>query len=78
MNGNDEYGDSSEGPEGLSPWSIKFEDTIPEYDELLLSSVNCKHWMIIDKENIHFGKMILALKIEFHMHTTNINIDSLN
>ena len=68
LNGNDEYGDSSEGPEGLSPWSIKFEDTLPEYDELLLSSGNCKNWMIIDKENIHFGKMILDLKIEFHMN----------
>ena len=62
LNGSNEYGDSSEGPEGSSPWSIKFEDTLPDYDELLLSSGNCKHWMIIDKENIHFGNTILTFK----------------
>ena len=77
LNGNDEYGDSSEGPEGSSPWSIKFEETLPDYDELLLSSGNCKHWMIIEKETLHFGKTLLTLKIKSHMHTTNIIISIL-
>ena len=50
MQGIDEYGDASKGPEGDAAWSIDFESTLPNFNEILISSGNCHNWLILEKE----------------------------
>ena len=53
--GTDTYGTSSEGPESNSAWSVDFESTLPNFDELLLASGNCQHWAILNKQALTQG-----------------------
>ena len=67
LQGSDVYGDASKGPEGDQAWSIDFEYTLPNYDEMLLASGNCRNWLIVDKgalknsENGNYVTMIICL-----------------
>ena len=54
LQGTDSYGTSSEGPESSSAWSIDFEATLPNFDEFLLASGNCQHWMILNKQELGY------------------------
>ena len=49
LQGSEVYGVASKGPEGDEAWSIDFESTLPNYDEILIASGNCKNWLILDK-----------------------------
>ena len=55
LHGIDTYGDASQGPEGDVAWSVDFESTMEQYDELLLASGNCKEWLILNREEISRG-----------------------
>ena len=50
LQGIDAYGDSSEGPKSTTAWSIQFNSTLANYDELLVASGDCKHWLIVNKQ----------------------------
>ena len=49
LQGSDVYGDASKGPDGDEAWSIEFQSSLPNYDEILLASGNCRNWLIVDK-----------------------------
>ena len=50
--GTDTYGSPSEGPESSSAWSVDFESAVSNFDEFLITSGNCKHWMIANKQKL--------------------------
>ena len=55
LQGSDEYGVASKGPEGDEAWSIDFDTALQNYDEILIVSGNCKNWLILDKGALDTG-----------------------
>ena len=68
LNGIDTYGDASKGPEGDEAWSVDFETSMPDYDELLLASGNCKDWLILDRQQINRGTGKFSSLIHFFIY----------
>ena len=61
LTGTEVYGNLIGGPQGSSAWSIKFEATMPGFDEFLFASGDCKHWLISSKLHL-FRKGTLSIK----------------
>ena len=61
LHGIDIYGDASGGPEGDAAWSVDFESTMEQYDEVLLASGNCKEWLILNRREIGRGSGIFIM-----------------
>eukprot|EP01043_Picozoa_sp_COSAG02_P046470 COSAG02_NODE_4349_length_5466_cov_31.632569_3_plen_1141_part_01 len=46
LKGTDEYGTYGQS----SPWSVKFEETVPGWDQLMFASGDCTRWIVMTKE----------------------------
>lgn len=48
--GTDTYGTASDDPQSGNDFSINFETAVPGYDEFLLATGLCNHWMVMSKD----------------------------
>ena len=46
--GTQTYG-SATGPEGSASFSVNFEATVPNWNQIMLATGSCNHWMIMTK-----------------------------
>eukprot|EP01050_Picozoa_sp_SAG11_P033950 SAG11_NODE_11773_length_739_cov_0.823438_1_plen_166_part_10 len=48
--GTDVYGTPSNDPLSGGSFSVNFEDTVPGWNEILLATGSCNHWMVMTKD----------------------------
>ena len=51
MVGTDSFGSPSTDPLASSDFSVNFEERVPNWDEILLATGTCNHWMVMTRES---------------------------
>jgi hypothetical protein len=76
--GTDVYGTSSQDPMGNSEFSVNFETAVPGWDEMLLTTGDCVHWMVMSKDaaiGSYYGDALREVK-KSHTSSTPYNINA--